>query len=247
MKFTLLTLFPDLAEVYFKTSIMGRAVEKGLVDYRVINFRDYARDRHRSCDDYPYGGGPGMILKAEPLGAAMEALEQRGRVIFPSPSGRLFTQETARRLSQEESLVFICGRYEGLDQRFIDEYIDEEICLGDYILSSGEIAALVIIDGIFRLLDGVISQDSLREESFAEGFLEYPQYTRPEVFMGRRTPEILLSGHHENIRRWRLKKALEKTLKNRPDLLTGREWNKEIREIIEELTAPGQEEKDGLD
>ena len=252
MKFTVLSLFPEILDVYFKTSIMAKAVEKGLLSYELINFRDFTTDKHRTCDDYPYGGGAGMVLKPEPLAAALESLnlkESGSRVIYPSPSGRLFDQKMAQELSEEKSLVFVCGRYEGLDQRVIDTYIDDEICIGDYILSSGEIASLVLIDGIYRLIEGVINGESLIEESFEGGILEYPLYTRPEVFLGQSVPDVLLSGHHENIRKWRLKMGLQKTLKNRPDLLrnlykqadSSPQTKKEIMGILAELGIPEKE------
>ncbi len=220
VKFTILTLFPEIPESYFKNSIMAKAIEKGLVEYEIINIRDFAPDKHKNCDDYPYGGGAGMVLKPEPLALALDSAGASGkRTVYPSPSGKLLKQEYASDLSNEKELVFICGRYEGVDQRIIDSYVDDEICIGDYILSSGEIAALTVIDCVYRLLDGVISSDSLEEESFANGLLEYPQYTRPVDFRGMKVPEVLLSGHHENIRKWRHEKSLEKTENYRPDLL----------------------------
>ncbi|MBO4387860.1 MAG: tRNA (guanosine(37)-N1)-methyltransferase TrmD [Spirochaetales bacterium] len=219
MKIRVLTLFPQMMEGFFKSSIMKRAVEAGIVEYELIDFRQYATDRHRTCDDVPYGGGAGMVLKPEPLGKALDAIGALDRrVVFATPSGKKFTQDYARELSREDELVFICGHYEGLDQRIIDRYVDDEICIGDYVISSGEVATLVIIDAVFRLIDGVISPDSLSEESFTGPYLEYPQYTRPEVYEGMGVPEVLLSGHHANIALWRLKKRLEKTLSNRPEL-----------------------------
>jgi tRNA (guanine37-N1)-methyltransferase len=202
---------------------MARAVEKGIVSYRNINIRDFAVDKHRTCDDAPYGGGPGMVLKAEPLAAALDfAGAPHLRTLCPTPSGRPFTQDYAKSLSAEEEIVLVCGRYEGIDQRVIDLYVSDEISVGDYVLSSGEIAAMVIIDAVYRLLDGVISLDSLAEESFVEGLLEYPQYTRPEVFRGLKVPEVLLSGHHANISAWRREQGIMKTRKYRPELLAGR-------------------------
>ncbi len=221
MKITVLSLFPEIIQGYFNSSIMAKAVEKGIVEYSVINIRDFARDKHRTCDDYPYGGGAGMVLKPEPLSGALDSIGARDRrVIYPSPSGRLLDQKYAGELSRTEDLVFICGRYEGIDQRIIDLYVDDEISIGDYVISSGEISALVIIDSVYRLLDGVINGESLLEESFSDGLLEYPQYTRPAVFRGIEVPEILVSGHHAKIKDWRKEKQLEKTKKNRPDLLT---------------------------
>jgi tRNA (guanine37-N1)-methyltransferase len=220
MKVTVLTLFPELVQPYFHSSIMGKAVERGLIEPQVTDIRQYATDRHRTCDDAPYGGGAGMVLKAEPLGAALDDVGGRQqRTIYPTPAGRLLTQKRLRELASEEELVFICGRYEGIDQRVIDYYVDDELTLGDYVISSGEIASLVIIDGIYRLLEGVITQDSLEEESFQGGLLEYPHYTRPEVYKGMRVPDVLLSGHHERIRMWRHRMQVQKTREYRPDLL----------------------------
>ncbi len=221
---------------------MAKAVRRGLVDYELVNIRDYAYDRHRVCDDSPYGGGAGMVLKPEPLFRALDAVGAKGkRVVFPTPSGRPFTQKIARELSREDELVFICGRYEGIDQRVIDQYVDDEISIGDYVISSGEISTLVMVDAVYRLLDGVITEESLEEESFAQALLEYPHYTRPEEFRGLRVPEILLGGHHAKIEAWRLGKRVEKTLKNRPDLLEGSGVDKEIRRVRDELdkTAGG--------
>ena len=220
MKFTVLTLFPEILESYFKNSIMAKAVEKSIIEYEIVNIRDYACDRHKTCDDYPYGGGAGMVLKPEPLAAALDSVGAASkRTVYPSPSGKLFKQEYAADLSGDDELVFICGRYEGIDQRIIDSYVNDEICIGDYILSSGEVATLTVIDCVYRLLEGVISRTSLEEESFVNGLLEYPQYTRPEVFRNLPVPEILLSGHHLNIEKWRQEKSLEKTRNYRPDLL----------------------------
>jgi tRNA (guanine37-N1)-methyltransferase len=244
VKFTVLSLFPGIIDAYFANSIMARALDRGMVEYRSINIRDFALDKHRTCDDAPYGGGPGMLMLAEPLGRALEAAgaprkiilpagkkpaenpaenpreeKSRPRVLFPSPSGRPFTLAWARELKEERELILLCGRYEGVDQRIIDAYVDEELSVGDYVLSSGEVAALVVIDTVYRLLDRVIRPESLEEESFSGGLLEYPQYTRPEIFDTMQVPEVLITGHHENIRRWRLRKRVEKTLALRPELI----------------------------
>ncbi|MCL2477878.1 MAG: tRNA (guanosine(37)-N1)-methyltransferase TrmD [Treponema sp.] len=232
MKYKVLTLFPQIIDAYFSNSIMARAIKRGLVEYNSINIRDYATDRHKTCDDAPYGGGAGMLMLAEPLGLALEASgvykkgnqnsdsnDPKPHVIYLSPSGKPFCQESARELSGKAELILICGRYEGIDQRIIDSYVDEEISVGDYVLSSGEAAALVLIDATYRLVEQVITPQSLEEESFNKGLLEYPQYTRPEIYDTLRVPEVLLSGHHENIRRWRLEKQVEKTLSLRPDLI----------------------------
>jgi tRNA (guanine37-N1)-methyltransferase len=221
MKINILTLFPEIIDVYFNNSIMFKAVEKGLINFNIVNIRDFAKDKHKTCDDYPYGGGAGMILKPEPLFEALDSVSASAiRTICPSPSGKVFDQAYAKGLSEEKELIFICGRYEGIDQRVIDRYVNDEICIGDYVLSSGEIAALVIIDSVYRLLEGVISSSSLEEESFERGMLEYPQYTRPSDFNGLKVPDVLLSGHALNIKNWRLEKSLEKTKKYRPDLLS---------------------------
>jgi tRNA (guanine37-N1)-methyltransferase len=220
MTFKVLSLFPDLVEAYFASSIMAKAVDKELVAWENINIRDYAMDRHKTCDDAPYGGGAGMVLKPEPLGAALEyAGADRIRTIYPTPSGKLFSQNYAKELSRENEIILICGRYEGIDQRIIDLYVDDEISIGDYVLSSGEIASLAIIDAVYRLLEGVLTPESLEEESFDQGLLEYPHYTRPEVYRGFRVPEVLLSGHHANIGAWRREKRFLKTKNNRPELL----------------------------
>jgi tRNA (guanine37-N1)-methyltransferase len=268
MKYTVLTLFPEITDAFFSTSIMARAISRGIIEYRAFNIRDYALDKHKTCDDAPYGGGPGMLMLAEPLGRALEAAgvspksppgaeagsagegsdghaaedpvtETGRRVIYLSPSGRPFTQGLAAELAACGELVLLCGRYEGIDQRIIDLYVDDEISVGDYVLSSGEAAALVLIDATYRLVDRVITAESLEEESFSGGLLEYPQYTRPEVYATLKVPEVLLSGHHENIRRWRLKKGVLKTLAFRPDLIRrGREaglFTAETIKVIEEL------------
>ncbi|MDR1972553.1 MAG: tRNA (guanosine(37)-N1)-methyltransferase TrmD [Treponema sp.] len=267
MTYTVLTLFPEITDAYFSASIMARAVERGMVSYRALNIRDFAPDRHRTCDDAPYGGGPGMLMLPGPLGRALEAagvarkggegpagtglspVEQAGpsdtrpadtrRVIYLSPSGRPFNQALAGELISYGELVLLCGRYEGIDQRIIDLYIDEEISVGDYVLSSGEAAALVLIDATYRLVDQVIASESLEEETFSGGLLEYPQYTRPEMYANLQVPEVLLSGHHEHIRRWRLRKRVEKTLALRPDLisrgLATELFDAETRGIIQEM------------
>ncbi|MCK5152924.1 MAG: tRNA (guanosine(37)-N1)-methyltransferase TrmD [Spirochaetales bacterium] len=219
MKIKILSLFPEIIDSFFTSSIMAKAVEKGLVEYSLINIRDFAEDKHKTCDDAPYGGGAGMVLKPGPLSAALDSVGgSLKRVIYPSPSGFKFDQKQAERLASYDELVFICGRYEGIDQRIIDTYVDEEISIGDYVISSGEISTLVIIDSIYRLLDGVISSDSLVEESFTDGLLEYPHYTRPSDFRGLLVPDVLLSGNHAKINQWRKEKRIQKTRENRPDI-----------------------------
>jgi tRNA (guanine37-N1)-methyltransferase len=243
MKYTVLTLFPEITDAFFATSIVAKAIQRGIIEYRAINIRDFAQDRHKTCDDAPYGGSPGMLMLPEPLGRALEAAKMgsgEARVIYLSPSGRLFNQEIARELARERELILVCGRYEGIDQRVIDRYIDDEISVGDYVLSSGEVAALVLIDATYRLVDRVITPESLEEESFSNGLLEYPQYTRPEIYDTMKVPDVLLSGHHENIRRWRIEQQVEKTLRCRPDLIRrGKElglFNEEIINLIGDRT-----------
>jgi tRNA (guanine37-N1)-methyltransferase len=242
MRVTILTLFPEILAAYFESSIMAKAVERGLFAYELVNFRDFAFDKHRTCDDAPYGGGAGMVLKAEPLALALDAAgAESKRTVYPSPSGRPFTQKKAEELAGEEEIVLICGRYEGVDQRIIDHYVDDEISVGDYVLSSGEVAALVIVDAIYRLREGIITPESLEEESFSNGLLEYPHYTRPEVFRNEPVPEILLSGHHEHIRQWRLRKRLEKTMIYRPDLLDNRPLDDEETKMVREIKESREE------
>lgn len=220
MRFTILSLFPAMLEGYFASSIMGKAVERGLIEYELVDIRDFATDRHRTADDAPYGGGYGMVLKPEPLASALDSVDAASRrVVYASPAGRLFTQQTAVELSKERELVMICGRYEGIDQRIIDMYVHDQLSIGDYVVSSGEIASLVIVDAIYRLVAGVITPGSLEEESHNESLLEYPHYTRPELFRGRAVPEILRSGHHGQIHEWRRWKQIERTAEVRPDLL----------------------------
>ena len=249
MKYTILTLFPEITNAFFANSIMAKAIKRRIIEYQAVNIRDFAADKHKTCDDAPYGGGAGMLMLAEPLAGALEfagagkkeIISRSPRVIYLTPSGRLFNQELAKELAAEKELILICGRYEGIDQRIIDRYADDEISIGDYILSSGEAAALAVIDATYRLVDSVINAQSLDEESFSGGLLEYPQFTRPEVFDTMKVPEVLLSGHHEQIRLWRLEKRVEKTIRQRPDLiLRGRElgiFNRETESIIDRLTV----------
>ncbi|NQT57995.1 MAG: tRNA (guanosine(37)-N1)-methyltransferase TrmD [Bacteroidetes bacterium] len=220
MTFTVLSLFPEILNGFFNNSIMAKSIEKGHISYNLIDFREFTTDKHRTCDDAPYGGGAGMVIKPEPLAKSLDAVDAGNkRVIYLSPSGKPFNQKYAEELSVEKELVFICGRYEGIDQRIIDRYVDDEICIGDYVISSGEVAALVIVDAVYRLIEGVINEESLKEESFSNGLLEYPHYTRPSDYCGMKVPDILLSGNHSEIAKWRLIKRLEKTLEYRPDLI----------------------------
>ena len=267
MKITVLSLFPEILKGFFETSIMARAVERGLLSYELVNIRDYATDKHRKCDDEVFGGGAGMLMLPGPLSRALEAAGVRAdaagasgakgseakRIIYVTPSGRLFNQAMAADFSREDELVVVCGRYEGVDQRVIDRYVTDEVSIGDYVLSSGEIAALVLVDAVYRLVPGVISGDSLLEESFstvkgeaiADGpaLLEYPQYTRPANYDSLRVPEVLTSGHHANIARWRLRERLKKTLAYRPELLAAEWLPSELRRIIREIMTEGGDDE----
>ena len=219
MKFTVLTLFPEIPRAYFENSIMAKAVEKGIIAYDLVNIRDFALDKHKKCDDAPYGGGAGQLMMTEPLSRALDSVNaRRKRVIYVTPGGVPFTQKKAKELSCEDELIFICGRYEGIDQRIIDYYVDDEVSIGDYVMSSGELAATVMVDTIYRLVDGVISSESLVEESHSDGLLEYPQYTRPFEWHGEKVPEVLISGHHANIEKWRLEQAILRTKERRPEM-----------------------------
>ncbi len=225
MRFTILSLFTELLEAHFRTSILGRAVQAGVVEYKLVDIRDFAEDKHRTCDDAPYGGGAGMVLLPEPTAKALDSVEAAGKhVVVPTPAGRLFTQNRARTLSELPEVVILCGRYEGIDQRIVDHYVDEELSIGDYVLSSGELAAMVIVDAVFRLLEGSIAPESLEEESLSDGLLEYPHYTRPQNFRGVLVPDVLLSGNHEAIRRWRHQERSIRTRARRRDI-KGKEDN----------------------
>lgn len=239
MKFEVLTIFPEVIECYLKHGVVGRALNKGIAEVKVYNLRDFTTDRHRKVDDYPYGGGAGMVMQIEPFYNALRHIKSDGiprKVILLSPQGRRFTQRIAKEFYKEEkTLTLICGRYEGIDER-IKAFVDEEISIGDYVLSGGELAALVIIDSVVRLIPGALGDElSAEEDSFMKGFLDYPHYTRPEEFEGMRVPDILLSGDHKKIALWRKKEALRNTLKNRPDLL--KNLSAEDMKILKELCS----------
>jgi len=219
MKFDVLTLFPEMFEP-LNSSIIGRAKEKNLIEINLINIRDFSKDKHKKVDDTPYGGGAGMVMMPDVVYDAYKSVEDKNaKVIYMSPQGKKLTQKKVEELAKQEHLIILCGHYEGIDQRVIDKIVDEEISIGDYVLTGGEIPAMVLIDSVSRYNSGVIAEESREEESFANGLLEYPQYTRPEVFEGVKVPEVLLSGHHANIEKWRKEKALEITKLKRPDLL----------------------------
>ena len=226
MRIDVLTLFPEMFDGPLKASILGRAVESGLVEIVLHNIRDHAMDKHHIVDDYPFGGGPGMVMKPEPLFAAVEAVSAlhpaKARVILLTPQGRLLSQSIGDELSRQERLILICGHYEGVDERVREHLVDDEISIGDYVLSGGELPAMVLIDVVVRRLPGVLgSEESLAEESHDKGLLEYPQYTRPAEFRGWEVPDVLLSGHHAQIAAWRRRQSVLRTARRRPDLLEG--------------------------
>jgi tRNA (guanine37-N1)-methyltransferase len=235
-RFHILTLFPEMVIDGLNTSIIGRAIEAGLLEINAVNIRDYSTNKHMKVDDYPYGGGAGLVMQPEPVYRAYKDLEKdmkkKPRVVYLTPQGTTFHQEMAKELAKEEELVFLCGHYEGIDERVLEEIVTDYVSIGDYVLTGGELPAMVMIDSISRLVPGVLhNDDSAGDESFENGLLEYPQYTRPPVFLDKEVPEVLLSGHHENIRKWRHEQSVKRTKERRPDL-----W---------EAYEKGMEEKDG--
>ncbi len=220
MRIDILTLFPEMF-VPLKTSILGRAVEKGILEIVVTDIRDYTLDKHKKCDDSPFGGGAGMVMMAQPIASCIESVDPNHEAIryYTSPKGQKLSQNLVKELAQNKRILILCGHYEGVDQRVLDLFFDGEISIGDYVLTGGELPAMVITDAVARYVDGVISSDSLSQESFSEGLLEYPQYTRPQEFMGLKVPDVLISGNHAEVDKWRAEKSLEITKKLRPDLL----------------------------
>lgn len=235
MKFDVLTLFPEMFEP-MKQSIIGRALEKGILELNIVNIRDFSKDKHKKVDDTIYGGGAGMLIKPDVVYDSYNSVKsEKSKVIYLSPQGKTLNQEKVEALAKEEHLILLCGHYEGIDQRVIDKIVDEEISIGDYVLTGGEIPAMTLIDSVSRYIDGVITNESTDEESFSNDLLEYPQYTRPECFEGIHVPEVLQSGHHKNIENWRRKESLKVTLKKRPDLLEKANLTEEDKRILEEI------------
>lgn len=240
MNFHVLTLFPEMISDGLHTSITGRAIEKGVISLDTVNIRDYTTDRHKKVDDYPYGGGAGMLMQAQPVYDAYVSVVQhirtriRPRVVYMAPQGKTFDQQMARELANEEDLIILCGHYEGIDQRVLDQIVTDYVSIGDYVLTGGELPAMVLIDAVSRMVPGVLgNQDSGKTESFADHLLEYPQYSRPEEWNGQKVPEILLSGDHAKIEEWRLEQSLARTRENRPDLYE--KWAAEHEDYFERI------------
>lgn len=238
-RFDILTLFPGPLREYLQSSLLGKAEEKGLVRFQLHQLRDWARDKNRTVDDATYGGGEGMVFRPEPVAHAIEDIKRNyhhGRVIYLSPQGRIFTQAVAEELVRYDEILLLCGRYEGVDERILAGWVDEEISLGNFVLCGGELPALVVVETVTRLIPGVVGKPgSLEEESFSQGLLEYPHYTRPREFAGREVPEVLLKGNHEQIKKWRRREALRRTYEKRPDLLEEMELAEEDKRFLDSL------------
>ena len=246
MKFHVLTLFPEMIEQGFHSSITGRAMKKGLLQLDAVNIRDYAVNKHMRVDDYPYGGGAGMVMQAEPVYRCYEAVKEKigrdVRVIYLTPQGRVFNQKMAEEFAAEEDLIFLCGHYEGIDERVLEEIVTDPVSIGDYVLTGGELPSLVMMDAISRLVPGVLGNDmSAVGESFADSLLEYPQYSRPAVWRDKEVPEVLLSGHHANVDAWRREQSVIRTAKWRPDLLETAQLSKKERILAEKILASEDE------
>jgi tRNA (guanine37-N1)-methyltransferase len=238
MKFSVLTLFPEMFEAVVDKSITGRAMKKGIIETEYINIRDFSKDKHRRVDDYPYGAGGGMVMQPEPIYDAYKYATENSEahVVYLSPQGEVFTQEKARELSKYEHLILLCGHYEGVDERILEEIVDEEISIGDYVLTGGELAAMVVIDATSRMIEGVLdSGETMETESHYSGLLEYPQYTRPPEFMGRKVPDVLLSGHHANIEKWRREQSLIRTKLKRPDMIKKAELTEDEKNMLKKV------------
>lgn len=242
MHFDIFTLFPTMFQGPFTESILKRAQERGLLSIALHNIRDATTDKHHVVDDYPYGGGAGMVMKPEPIFAAIEAVHQGGPIIYLTPQGRLFNQHIAQQLAQEPRITLLCGHYEGIDERVCQHLVTDEISIGDYVLTGGELATMIIVDAVSRLLPGVLADDFPQEESHSSHTLEYPQYTRPAEFRGWPVPDILLSGHHENVARWRRKELLRRTRQRRPDLFAKLDLSSKLdKKLLQELDEEGNE------
>lgn len=240
MRFDILTLFPEMFEAVLDHSIIGRAKDKGILDLRYVQIRDFAYNKHRQVDDYPYGGGMGMVMQPEPIFLAhqsvCEGLDYRPKTIYLSPQGKPFRQGTAKRLAKEKHLILLCGHYEGVDQRVLDELVDMEISLGDFVLTGGELAAMAVVDATARLIPGVLkSEEAFSEESHFSGLLEYPQYTRPEVWHNRSVPEILLSGHHKNVAAWKREMSIKATFQKRRGMLAKAKLSEAEKQLVQSL------------
>ena len=257
VNFHVLTLFPEMIENGMRTSITGRAIEKGALSVNAVNIRDYAFNKHQSVDDYPYGGGAGMLMQAEPVYLAWESIAKNipgghPRTVYLTPQGRTFDQAAARELAREEDLILLCGHYEGIDERVLEEIVTDSISIGDYVLTGGELAAMVVMDAVSRMVPGVLgNEDSADTESFSAGLLEYPQYSRPQVWHGKEVPEVLMSGHHGNVDAWRREQSIIRTVLRRPDLLktadlTNKEWNfvRQLKKKLKEEQQAGEDEQE---
>lgn len=249
MEIKIFSIFPEMFDGPLNSSLLGKAQDKGVLSIEVIDFREYSTNKHRAVDDYPYGGGVGMVLQPEPVISALrdrlDLEDPEQEIILMTPQGKVFTQEDAKQLAQKKKLAFVCGHYEGFDER-IRSFATAEYTIGDYVLTGGEIPAMVMVDTISRLVPGVIKeQESFEEDSFYQGLLEYPQYTRPQVFEGMAVPEVLMSGHHEKIRLWRKKESLRRTLLRRPDLLENYQMSAEEKKLFAEVLEELQNEADG--
>jgi tRNA (guanine37-N1)-methyltransferase len=247
MRIDVITLFPELVQNVVKHGVVGRAADKGLTELHLWNPRDYTTDRHKTVDDRPYGGGPGMLMKVEPLQACIDAVKQQNaqaRLIYLSPQGRLLNQQLINQSAQQESLIFLCGRYEGIDERLIQQYVDEEWSIGDYVISGGELAAMICIDAITRQLPGALGhEDSAQMDSFSDGLLDCPHYTRPEQVNGMKVPQVLLNGHHQQIQDWRDKQALGRTWLRRPELLQQLELDDRQSALLQEFMAESEQDR----
>ena len=241
MKFHVMTLFPEMIEQGLHTSILGRALDAGIISLNTVNIRDYSEDKHRHVDDYPYGGGAGMVMAAEPIAKCYEDICGEGpkkRLVYLTPWGRVFNQDMAKELAREDELVFLCGHYEGVDERVLSRYVTDPVSIGDYVLSGGELPAMVMIDAIARMVPGVLTNEESGEtESFENSLLEYPQYTRPEIWRDEAVPEVLLSGHHAKVAEWRMQRSIDRTMQYRPELMEGAVLDKKSAKYYREHLA----------